>query len=54
MPTPREAKIAEYNAAIARGDTAEVERLADELLRPIHERQLIDWDPNRRTRGNDG
>lgn len=45
-----EAQRQEWNAAVARGDEAEMDRIADEVLSEIAERQLADWDVHRRTR----
>lgn len=39
----------EYNAALERRDTGEVERISNLLLRDIHNRQLADWDVKQRT-----
>jgi hypothetical protein len=47
---PRDARAAEWNAALVSGDEARIEATKDRLLRGIHERQLDDWDVHGRTR----
>lgn len=47
--TERQKLADEYNAALARRDTGEVERISNLLLNDIHERQLADWNVKQRT-----